>query len=150
MSCIEHCQPQCYVRKFWPQNPPLMSQNPTLAEKCQFKAYTKSAMTKPMALISSKSDTRFSSQPMKRDITLTNTITQVKKVLCARYVMLGLHWRRSNLKKQLICSFVFLCCRNSLCCVISALRVPPMLSLLVVRNQFSLPVAKCIQIGLPI
>ena len=47
-----------------------MSQNPTLADKCQFITFTKSAMTKPMALISSKSDKRFSSQPMKRDITL--------------------------------------------------------------------------------
>ena len=41
------------------------------AEKCQFTTYTKSAMTKPMAVISLNSDKRFLSTPMKQDITLS-------------------------------------------------------------------------------
>ena len=41
------------------------------AEKCQFTMYTKSAMTKPMAVILLNADKRFSSWPIKRDITLS-------------------------------------------------------------------------------
>ena len=37
---------------FWPPNPPIISQNPTQAEKCQLTTYTKSVMMKPMAVIS--------------------------------------------------------------------------------------------------
>ena len=60
----------CFVCLFWPPKPPLITHNPTLAVKCQFTTYIKSAMMKPMAVISLNSND-------KRDITLSHWVWSV-------------------------------------------------------------------------